>query len=352
MTSSSQEGIAVRAPTWMLQPLNSSQYQDMMEIIKDENHRQKLGTKAVLGGVASAISVGVLGHFYLTSSQQALGEDGAGGFSVLQEWFEGLDDELTNLIKCTVVAAYQVEEIGALKTLYQVAVNGIGHGAVRPVVEEFVRQSLPLDNLLEAGFAEVAGVGLVQGYFVINDVRHCRKGEITRDERNVSISRHVVITAGAAAGQTVAAPLGTFAFYTTGGLIMAAGAAFTPALVGAAVVGTTVWLTFIIGGGVVGARAGQRLYRKARPENHIKNAKDYFGVDSLDMGADKELKMVYFSKVDELERKNGDPNTKDYKFSMVQCNMHLAWLFEEKYPGTLDALGIVRERGLNQKGRT
>lgn len=125
MTSSSQEGIAVRAPTWMLQPLNSSQYQDMMEIIKDENHRQKLGTKAVLGGVASAISVGVLGHFYLTSSQQALGEDGAGGFSVLQEWFEGLDDELTNLIKCTVVAAYQVEEIGALKTLHQVAVSTV-----------------------------------------------------------------------------------------------------------------------------------------------------------------------------------------------------------------------------------
>ena len=55
--------------------------------------------------------------------------------------------------------------------------------------------------------------------------------------------------------------------------------------------------------------------------------------------------MVYFSKVDELERKKGNPNTKDYQFSMVQCNMHLAWLFEGKYPGTLDALGIIREGG-------
>jgi VIT1/CCC1 family predicted Fe2+/Mn2+ transporter len=338
MTSSLQEAIAIRAPPWMLQPLNSSQYQDLMEVIKDENRRQKLGKKAVLGGVASTISVGVLGHCYMTTSH------GAGGCSMLQEWYEGLDDELTKLIKCTVLAAYQVEEIGALKTLHQVAVNGIGHGIVHPVVEEFVQQSLPLDNLLEAGLAEVAGIGLVQGYFIANDIRRCRKGEMTTDERNVSISRRVGITAGAAAGQTVAAPVGTFAFYTTGGLIMAAGAAFTPALVGAVVIGGTVWLASTIVGGVLGARAGQGLYRKVRPENRSKDAQDYFGVDFQDVDDDRKgLRMVYFSKVDELERKNGDPNTKDYQLSMVQCNMHLAWLLESKYPGTLDALGIVRK---------
>ena len=327
----------------MLAPLKPEALQQQIVTILDKKKRRKLAKTYVVGGVAIGLSVGVLGHAYFTSqtdhAQQATaGFEGGSMVSSLSEWWDSLDDELHTLIRCTVISTYQVEDGEVLSVLHNVVGNSVGHAVFRPVVEESVHHVLPWENLFENGVAEAAGLGLVQGYFMVNDCRRFRAGEMTGDERNASISKRVGITAGAAVGQTVAVPASNACFFATGGAIMAAGAAFGPALVGAAAVGGAVWLGSTILGGLVGAQVGQRMYRLVKPKDLVKDAHAYFKLQHVDLACKPdEVEKAYRTKVNEIEAKFNNSLMLKHMF---QCNKHLAWLLEGQCNGALDVLGI------------
>ena len=97
--TSKQATIAITYPGWMLAPLEADRLDEMIHMVHDEKRRNKLSKAAVVGGTATSISVGVLGHMYVTNSSA----NAADMENLTESWFNDLSPELQNLIRCTVI---------------------------------------------------------------------------------------------------------------------------------------------------------------------------------------------------------------------------------------------------------
>jgi hypothetical protein len=325
-----------------------------LERVRDKHTQDIFSQKVAVGSVVSTLTIASLGHMLLSL---IIFEDADSGEytstetkAFLEDWYNKLDESEKRIVRVTLFSIYQLEPGpgNGLRVFHNIGVNVVGHSFVRPVIQEGVIDFLPWDNILEESVAAVSGFAIIQGYWIMNEIRRCRAGEITNDQRNESISGRAGITAGAAVGQTIAIPVAVNAGFLAANGVLAAGLAVTGGVVTGPLFAVTVagyygvmgasWLACTMAGGALGKSVGQKVYHRIRgPKDWIKDAREYFSIEGTGHVNDCDVEKNYRAKVEMIES-NEDQSK---KVQMIyQCNVHLVWLLEGMYPGAKNVLGL------------